>query len=322
MREKINRTDIRYRRRDSFEIGNREVTSTVAGRKTVSDEENEIVFEIGNKYDSDDLRARILKRKQTIDENYIQLAYDLFLVKHNHWYRKWDYESFDRYIISELDMAQSTAMELIRVWKKFKKDLSLQDEEIHGLGYQKAKLLRHVINPSNAGEWIERAKQVKCNELEADIRVWNEKNPKLDPIEDRTPEAMKALEASKNTDFSSPSAIANLPKSDRPIKKTFFLYPSQLELVNLVVNEEQTKTDSLKQGHNLVSALTELLVARGQFGDKDEKKPLTILALFESAFGGKVVWFKSDEQIKLIEQIMRDNPNSFEKEGSNVKLGE
>lgn len=301
-----------------LEASNRAITPDVAGRELVSDD-NEIVFEIGNheeQPDPDDLRARILNRRNHIEDNFLDQAYDLFLVKNNRTYRQWNYESFDAYVISELEMTQTTASEMIRVWKKFNKVAGLQNDEIKSIGFSKARLLTPILNKANAKDWIERAKVSKRKDLELEIKTWNDKHPKLKAIEERSPAALKALEEMKNTDFSSGPASAP-PKEETLIKKAFYLYPSQLELVNTVVNEEETKTDSVKQGHNLVCALTELLVARGQFGDKKEKKPHTILALFESAFGGKVVWFKSDDQIKLIEKIMQENPDSFEKEGQN-----
>jgi hypothetical protein len=296
----------------------------LAGREVVSDTEdnNELTFEIGKSatkvHDPDELRQRIMQRKNDIDSNFLKLAYDLFLVRNNHTYLKWNYESFDSYVISELGMVQSTASELIRVWSKFRGDLMIPEEEIYDLGFSKALLLVPVVSKKNIYDWIDRAKVKTRSALELDIKTWKVKNPKQGIVTDNSPAALAALAALKDApDMSSPKILDTLPKEEILIKKSFYLYPRQLELVNTVVNEERTKTDSVKQGNNLVCALTELLVARGQYGDKSEKKPHTILGLFESAFGGKVMWFKSDEQIRLIEKIISDNPDSFEKEGSN-----
>lgn len=307
-----------------FEVGNGELTPTLAGREVMSDETkdnefellapdpNEKIFDIGKtkgiSENPDIVRHRLRTAKERLFQEYYGTGRDLFMTLHSHLYLKWGYQSFAEFVDTEVGLSLSYAMNYIRVFNKFNNDLAMTPEQLEGIGVTKAlALTANVVNRGNASEWIEKAKNKTTKELQEEIKL--SRPPKHRAIARNSPEAELSLAKAQMDE-----SILVDDTDDVPIMKTFYLYPKQLEFIESVLTEMPARTKSNKPGNNLTLLVLEHQAQRAEVGGKTEERPQTILDGFAATFGGVVRWCKTKEQAKAMIDFINNNPDIF-KEG-------
>ena len=93
----------------------------------------------------------------------------LLIEVHDHSYWHGDFESFEAYCGTELDMALRTAQALMRTYRQCQK-AGVSAERIEQIGWSKVALLANRLKPGNSEELLEEAREKTHAELKAKYR--------------------------------------------------------------------------------------------------------------------------------------------------------
>lgn len=260
----------------------------------------------------EDIRERILKRKNILDQQYLRLGYDLFLVYKDESYKKWDYESYADYVTNEVGISIQTADDYRRLWK-FYNEMCVDQDKLSGIGYTRARTIRSVLKRSNVDQWLEKARTLSFDNLRAEVKLERLKYPKYDikNIADIKKSELPNSNMMDSTIYVDNDGPQPLVSEESPLRKEFWLYPDQLKFLLTCLHSIEKETGSSKEGYNLICAMQELMSARIERSDKSEEKPLLFMKGFELRFGGKLLWFKTDEQANLLANLINDQKDLF-----------
>lgn len=275
----------------------------------------------------EDIRKRVLLRKGSIDQQYLEMGRDLFDIYYNKKYLDWDYETFTDYVFNEVGYADSTADKFRYLWKKYVMELGIAPDRLHGVGYAKADMLKPIITNKNADDWLDKARALTIKDLRVAINAEKSKHLKYKLTEGAAPPSpafkpdplaqLPALPTDTVDPYKAPIMVEGehgpvpLVTEDQPTKKQFLLFPDQWRYLHTILQEMARTTGSDKEGHNLICALQEMMASRIERGDKREEKPGLYMKGFELRFGGKLLWLKSEEQATLVKTFIDGQPDLF-----------
>jgi len=308
-----------------FTISERKARSLV-----LSEEEFEKEFKIepkpANTIESHDIILdRVSDRVKHIGVQYLKLGQDLFLIYNLQLYKKLDkdYQSYGEYVVKELGFSEDMGNKLRRLWKKYVKNLNLKQDDFEGIGFTKALKLMPIVNKDNVQDWLDKARNKSGKELDKDIEEVKKKIPKFKSVDISYVEA-KAPELISNRPIETAEQqkvfnIENNPKTievtpdnielseETLIKKTFYLYPDQVRILNDALESIERETNSTKDSFNLTCAIAEFIANRNVISKKEDK-PYAFMKAFEERFGGKLMWVKNRNAADKLNDLISKDP--------------
>lgn len=243
------------------------------------------------------IRTRIPALKARIDTDYIQLAKDLWFVYTKALYKEWNYETFDNYVIST-GIPIDRANRLRRLWSKLVLQIGLTPSALKDVGYSHARLISTIATKSDAKEWAESAKTLSLRELQAKID-----NAK--PSAPASPPPTRVAEPQ-----------ATLPPAPTPVKRTFYLFNEQNEIVSEAIAESARQSKSEKDGHNLSMIALAFLANKLTEFETPNKWLGFYMRHLERVFGGNLIHVTSPEAFEVLRKAIEANPHLFKKDST------
>jgi len=253
-----------------------------------------------SKDEPEEIRRRLRASKRAIDETYIQMGRDLYLVYHRRLFVQWGHDTFDDFAENEMKISRKRAERVRLIWTHFIKECGLKPSELSGLGYTCANELRGATDSSNVKRRIKSAKDLSWRALRRKIAKWKE------PPKDVTDDMPKA------TDDESADDTTPLTAADGRTALGFKLYPSQQKVVQAALDEvSRGKPNEMAPNEALANIATEFLASRMS----KEEEPVTrcryMLSTLERVYGGKIIWIPNDKAAEALAQYMEKHPDLF-----------
>ena len=121
--------------------------------------------------------------RNTVD---LELGGWLYRILHNRLYEEWGYESFEDYTKSEMDWKYRKATYFISMWKKFRLELGVSDDEIKGIPWTKLRAVDSVITADNKDDLLPKVREstvVECEAIAKSLKATDEDGT-APPVED------------------------------------------------------------------------------------------------------------------------------------------
>lgn len=152
---------------------------------------------------SDHLRMRVLKLRDDISMNNVEMGRMLLHIKSTGMFTQWrgqdgrEYRTFKEYVESEVDFRFRKAEYLVTIawWFTEKHDDPKMLEAVSGLGWTKMAALVGVATPTNVDKWVALAKSISAESLKDEVKVALEKSGRrrdsmagsgAEPVESKT----------------------------------------------------------------------------------------------------------------------------------------
>jgi len=269
----------------------------------------------------EELRSRIINRSQKLDTDNLLLAKDLYIVFHNKKYEQWGYHTFIDYVVQEVGITESMANGLRKIWKKFAKQLNVDNKKLVGVGYSRVQMILPVLDNNNVDEWVNKAKELKLKDLTTEISK-AKRSKEIEKLKNsvivETKEEHDARLAKELQEKDSIKTADALPVPMReqqnlsPSRRTFMLYPEQMQVVNTALEIAEHLTGSSKEGNNLTCALVEFLSQQISKETKVHDRMTFYMKQLERMGGGRLIWFKDEKVFEKLEKLLDDHPEIFE----------
>ena len=128
---------------------------------------------------SDHLRMRVLKLRDDISMNNIEMGRMLLHIKTTGMFTQWrgqgdrPYRTFKEYVENEVDFKFRKAEYLVTIawWFTEKHDDPKMLEAVSGLGWTKMAALVGVATPTNVDKWVELAKSISADSLKSEVKA-------------------------------------------------------------------------------------------------------------------------------------------------------
>jgi hypothetical protein len=192
---------------------------------------------------SDTVRTKAKTLSKQLETNYMELAKLLYYVcdkkapspPFEPIYKLWGYTSFENYAEEELGINEGKAKALRRLWFRLEVELVELPQEIRtsiaALGWSKVNQLIKVITPTNAQEWIQRAKEENYATLCVSIKAYQ--NSLADAA--KTPVTTKSVSDSAYSEFI-PNSVP-LPPKQKLYHKYLYFNEEQFEIIELAMKK-------------------------------------------------------------------------------------
>lgn len=118
----------------------------------------------------DKVRDRLVELAQLIERSYFEMGRHLFRVYHLGLFRKWGFATFEDYVTNDLEFQLRKAQYLVGIWKNLRVKCGVQDDDIRGVPWSKAKEISTVATPDNVYDWVEHARTTPAHQLQVDVR--------------------------------------------------------------------------------------------------------------------------------------------------------
>jgi len=266
-----------------------------------------------------EVRKRVKRLKKVIDESYIQLGKDFYLIYHRRLFSQWGHDSFADYIENEVGMAQQRADRCRRIWTKFVKECGVSPAEMETVSYTSALMLQQVVDETNVREWLDRAKGVvrdsdgvpvatkpmSYRELESEIAEARATHPRSGS------KSVSADEADEDDEETKIDGATSAPV-DRRKHISVYCHPSQYKVIDAAMAEaKRAKKIEMADSEALAHVATEFLGARMSKEEQPLVRVQFLLGELETVYGGKFVWIQNNDAAAFLKTCMEQRPELF-----------
>lgn len=213
-----------------------------------------------------DIRRRVIELKSQVEDSYWELSKIMHGIYHESLYIDWGYKNWKEYVAGELDFGDRKATYLVNIQDWFGKMHPSVQSWVKDIGWSKSKELVGRVNNDNAAEWKSRIEGLSVSGIVALIR---ELNKEVD--DDGSEESDSSITVEKTA------------------KKTFALFPLQMENVDNALEAASELAESDKDGHLLDLICTSFLAQNAGV-----KSTAEYLADVERSIGVKLIAYDKD----------------------------
>lgn len=218
--------------------------------------------------DNAELRQRVKSLADQAEQTYWDLAMALEEVHATSAYVAWGYTGFKEYVEGELDFGIRKTQYFIGLAQWFKTLNKATQEWVARLGWSKAKELVGKVTNENAAEWKKKLENKTVTEIK---------------------DMLKDAGGDDGGDSSGESSEGGT--AEKASRKSFSLFPEQMDNVDAALKKAIEISKSDKEGHNLDLICTDFLATNAAYDDVRE-----YLKKVESVTGIKLIGYDPKEK--------------------------
>lgn len=132
---------------------------------------------------SDEVRQNILKLRDSLQDDYVELCRLLYHANKKMMYKSWGYGTFDEYVSREMEFERSKARYLVQIWECLYARQANKEvfNKVMSLGWTKASKLVNVVTDENVDEWVEKGRHKSVENLADDVKRYKDEKISSDP---------------------------------------------------------------------------------------------------------------------------------------------
>lgn len=132
------------------------------------------------------LREEAKQARDMVELGYMKLARCLYDIYYQGAFRTWEYNSFEDYVDSEIQINYRKAMYLVEIYNKAVM-LNMDMQRLENIGWTKARELIKVVDLDTVDDWLEIAEDSTYKELTFKVNVERDKKEDRASIADSVP---------------------------------------------------------------------------------------------------------------------------------------
>lgn len=229
------------------------------------------------------IRDELIRLRTVIESSYFETGKYLYRVLNRDLWRGWNFLSFEDYVEKDLGYKLRKAQYYITIWKTLRVDCGVQEDEMRGVTWSKAKEIQRVANPDNVYSWLERARTQPVHQLQEEVR--------------------EAIKEAKNPGSTAPNAPKDQPVALEKLKRFGVnLYEEQYDILQKAIEIAKVRGKSDKVGHLLSLIAMEFCTYNTP---EDETGALQwFMKLLEERFGTRLFAVSDEGLIQKILELM------------------
>lgn len=153
-----------------------------------------------------ELRERVSKLREKIDNNSIELCKYLWTIYRKGFFRDWGFQNFREYVDKEVTFKIGKAMSYVRIWDALQQNEDMA-QKVLSVGWAKARELISVVTEENVEQWVDKAKHLNLEGVIKEVRaernrlVPDDEKQALENAEEAEGTAMDITRKSVNLQF-------------------------------------------------------------------------------------------------------------------------
>ena len=255
-------------------------------------------------------RARVLVYREVTERAYMSMARELWEIYNLKDYTKFGYDTFDDYVLSEVEISKDRASKLRRIFSTLVLKCNLRPKEIEQVKRSRVEMILGVVDRNNAREWLDQAKNLEYKELRNRLvreRAKRKGKRKEDPSATApdTPTtttpirlACEAQEAGEATDMVFHT-------------RTFRLPDDADTLLTEALATAQRVTGSHSDAFNLTCIMQQFLAHNLTTEGKDDGRRGYFQRWMEEVYGGTFLQIRNDEAWEVLARAVKEHPHLF-----------
>lgn len=254
------------------------------------------------------IRARVPLLKEITERCYMRLARDLWEIYHLKHYVKYNYDTFDDYVASEVGISRDRAYKLRRIFSVLVLKCDIPTAEVEAAERSRVEMILSVVNRENAHDWLTDAKTLPYKELKNKLvrETARRKGAKPAATKPDKPETTTPVRLACE-DPRAPEASA----SEEYFQRTFRLPADGDTLLTEALAVAQRVTGSHSDNFNLICILQQFLAHNLTVEGKDDGRRGYFQRWMEEIYGGWFLHVRSDEAWDVLREAVESRPDLF-----------